>query len=713
MFAGDPNLRVSSIDSLSITLSRSSGQAPAFVQMYGLASVTGYFVDEAGNQITGITDLREIETIEYKWSINDANGTEMFTSPFDGKLYNLANSGLSSPMWTYCFRTASATAYTITCTARAIKTDGTLITKTATASFTASAFDASGGEYWADSNSPASYDGLAPYYDGTHGPFKTAADITTGFPSTKINVALHLARGSSWSASAIFAIGDASGVRIDDYVSHYNSSTAKPVISCNGGSNAPFWLQSGANHSDVVFSNLDLRSEGNATSDASPFKLNVQAGNTAADIWLDNCSTTAAQSGAKQSIYMYGGSGTGSARADFTRCGVYGGTHTNNQGSGFVIAYGPYEWGSWIGAKVVGIGPGGILTHFINPESSSAPLMAMFCSTNGGSMNFCFHPRAPAFGCAAAKGYISGPTLTITSGSVSTAGMDVNGNDGAGNYVTPFTKITGGSGPYTVSPSQNIGSSGSPIDIWTGDFASAASLPCVTTDCLWQDAVNGSGFANEQNWNPYGCGDPTAFNGTHATGYHHNEITQRTKFIGLSSNAFYPTSLLRATYRDCLISTVGVRVFNPQIGTVSGAGESGGLAAFLSALCYRNKIYRDASAGDNSNEIINLFKSGTTITQYHFFTDNIYVDMRNGANARIFASVMSALTSVGTVVGRNSYYTPNGDGDFIVDGSTAETLATFQGQGFDLDAFDQFNPKWQNPGSGNFGGYVPLHVILT
>jgi hypothetical protein len=71
-------------------------------------------------------------------------------------------------------------------------------------------------------------------------------------------------------------------------------------------------------------------------------------------------------------------------------------------------------------------------------------------------------------GPAAFTGYISGVTLTVTavsSGYIATGVKILGTNIATGTYVTAYNTGTGGVGTYTVSISQTVGSSGSPISI--------------------------------------------------------------------------------------------------------------------------------------------------------------------------------------------------------------------------------------------------------
>jgi len=78
------------------------------------------------------------------------------------------------------------------------------------------------------------------------------------------------------------------------------------------------------------------------------------------------------------------------------------------------------------------------------------------------------------------NGYISGTTLTVTSGTTPAIGQMIYSNTVT---IAPNTYIVSGTGPFTVSVSQTIGSSGSPVGMYsTANNTTDRTLAAALTD---------------------------------------------------------------------------------------------------------------------------------------------------------------------------------------------------------------------------------------
>lgn len=271
MYLGSPNVTVTAIDTGGgIACSRTSGQVPCFVQV-------------SASAITATGPAIPYEELDYRWDFGDPTGTELFTRPTDGAQVN-ANSAQKGPEAAYCYRTAGT--YTVTLYIRG-KNGGGFTSASVTQDITVSAFNKTGGEYWADSTAVGSTDA------GTlANPFITMAAINSAIGSGS-NKALHFKRGSDFVGSTGLLCVVAAGLRVDDY-----GSGAKPIINVSSGSTGACTGTGGGStppgspKSDWVFTNIDFKSSGTATGSVISI-TNPNTVGTLSDIYFDNCSTEA------------------------------------------------------------------------------------------------------------------------------------------------------------------------------------------------------------------------------------------------------------------------------------------------------------------------------------------------------------------------------------------------------------------------------------
>jgi hypothetical protein len=170
-----------------------------------------------------------------------------------------------------------------------------------------------------------------------------------------------------------------------------------------------------------------------------------------------------------------------------------------------------------------------------------------------------------------------------------------------------------------------------------------------------------------------------------------NEICQNCAFDSLSAGGILAYSLYSYTARDNVAWGIENRAgwFGP--GNIRAE-----LCSKLSYKLYRNKIY--LNRGNYGAVEMAASQVPFTSSQPLQWTDNIVFDTR--PSARIVALKVAENTD--SIVDRNQYYAPNAS-TFNYNGTTPLTFRSWQGLGKNIDPNSKVaNPRWINPGSGNF-----------
>jgi hypothetical protein len=257
-YRGNPNVTITAIDG-GITLSRTSGSTPAFVQV-------------SASAITATGTDYPYRDLEYRWDFGDPSGGENFTNPVTGGSEN-ANQQ-RGPEAAYVYRTAGT--YTIQLRIRGKNGSGyTEVVKNAT--FTVSTFSPSNGHWYFDSNAADGGDGSegSPFNDYTN--LKNKANLS--------GTALHLKRGSTFVSTTAHIPGQ-SNTRIDAY-----GTGAMPIIDGSNVSQTPshgtLWFTNQfVNNDDFVMSNVEIT---NSTGYDVRFESQDGWGLDTTNVYFDNC----------------------------------------------------------------------------------------------------------------------------------------------------------------------------------------------------------------------------------------------------------------------------------------------------------------------------------------------------------------------------------------------------------------------------------------
>lgn len=265
-FRGNPNTAISGIAG-DIVLSRTSGETPAFVQ----ASISG---------ITATGTDYPFRDLEASWDFGDPGSTNTLTNPVTGATVN-TNSDQVAPEAVHCYRTASGTPYTITCTLRWWDGSGYSSTQK-TATFTASAFSGT-NEFWFDSAAAGGGNGS----EST--PFNDFATLRT--KSNLGGANLHLKYGSTFTSPGggnSWIVGQ-DHARIDAYG---NPADGRPIIDGNNiaSGHGTIWFTTEFNAvNDSVYSNIRFAA-GGTNSHGVRFTDAPSYTNQCTNVYFDNCS---------------------------------------------------------------------------------------------------------------------------------------------------------------------------------------------------------------------------------------------------------------------------------------------------------------------------------------------------------------------------------------------------------------------------------------
>lgn len=349
-FLGNPNATVSTIDTTTITASRSSGELPAFVQ------VSASSIAATGTMANG-TALNSYEDLDYTWDFGDPAGTENFTNPVTNQ--SVTANRQSGPEAAYVYRTAGAKTITLTtkgCAVPPISAGLKCVsfrTAISTITFTASAFDKSGGEWYFDSvNGLDANSGL----DSAH-PKQSIPALNALM--TADHLQFNLARGSNWVGTTGIYITRA-GVRIVPY-----GSGANPIVNVLNASNgsgtpgASFNALSGDNTSrsvsNLVVSNVDFWRSGTTPNSIVNFLFGNFPSNNAFDIYFDKINIVSDSSTAVQAKWLrYEFPVAPTVTTNIQRMGMWGGSINRtvaDQAEDIGIFGGARYWNFFVGVS--------------------------------------------------------------------------------------------------------------------------------------------------------------------------------------------------------------------------------------------------------------------------------------------------------------------------------------------------------------------------
>jgi hypothetical protein len=383
-FYGNRHIAVSAIAG-AITLSRSAGELPAFVQ-----------VSASGITATGTS--RPFEHMEFRVDFGDPTSEEWFTDPHTGKT---CNSNIQTrPGAAHCYRTAGVK--TITLRVRGRTAGGAFITEEFTAEFTATAFPATGGEYWFDSVAGD---------DGNDG-------LSSGAPKQSIaalnaliddDTAFNLKSDSDWSGTVGIALPSApvDGLRIRAYgtgakpIINVTSGTARALSGNNGSASVP------RSKTNMVFSDLDLRQ----TAGAGAVSLTATSNTTGVmeDIYLDNCPmTTTSGLGMTTCVISFNKLYPDTmSRVGLWNCDLAA-TEISGLGTKHGFFGGPHEWFFCYGGSIKGGGSNTTLDHHMYMEVRNQAVYAWIAFGNGPGRNYCLNINIHYTGAEAAPTVVYG-----------------------------------------------------------------------------------------------------------------------------------------------------------------------------------------------------------------------------------------------------------------------------------------------------------------
>ena len=378
-FLGNRRVSVSAIAG-AITMSRTSGQVPCFVQA-SASAVTA----------TGIS--RAYEDLEFRWDFGDAAGVETFTLPTTGEMRN-ANIQYG-PEAGYVYRTPGS--YTITLRARGLTSGGAFIDQTFTQVITVSAFNATGGEYWFDAVAGSdSNSGLSP-----SAPKQSLTALSALIAS---NTAFHLKRGGTFAGAITVPETVISGARFDAY-----GVGADPVVQSTG--NGAFYMDNGSpslakNKADFVVSGISFQNTAGNTAVAVASTSNTTG--TIADVYFDRCTISSTAGGGLMVVKMAHDNQL-TQRFGFWGCSITC-TATANLGSKHCVFGGPFEWWLFHGNYLSGGGSSVVLDHHMYMEVRNHAVYSWNIFGPGPGRNYCLNLNAHHLDDEGA-----GPTWDITS----------------------------------------------------------------------------------------------------------------------------------------------------------------------------------------------------------------------------------------------------------------------------------------------------------
>ena len=266
-FLGNPNHEITAINtSGGITCAQTSGQVPCFIHA-------------SASAITATGTTRPFEDLYYVWDFGDSGGTEIFTDV--GSLHGGSvnyNTWQRGPEAAYCYRTPGT--YTITLTIYGYSNASFVIRATKTQEIVVSAFNTTGGEYWADSAATAGTNA------GTEAnPFYTVAALNAVIASGS-NKSVHVKKGSNFVGSTSIHPKIVSGFRLDTY-----GSGATPIFNIDSSNINSIRIRNEVSRTDMVISGCYFTNSGTSTPAAV---MDVDDGfgggvNTLQHIYFDNC----------------------------------------------------------------------------------------------------------------------------------------------------------------------------------------------------------------------------------------------------------------------------------------------------------------------------------------------------------------------------------------------------------------------------------------
>lgn len=363
-FRGNPRAVVSAIGG-AVVMSRTSGQTPCFVH-----------VSASGITATG-TDV-PYEDLEIRVDFGDPTGTELFTDPNTGQIYN-ANIQYGADL-PYCYRSAGV--YTVTMRVRGLTSGGEFLTEVFTSEVTVTAFDTSAGEMWFDSVAGSdANDGLS-----IEAPKQTITAVRAAVVS---NRAMNIKRGSHYTGTQGISLtaNTVAGLRIRPY-----GSGAAPIIEITSGTAEAFFGSNGTAgnqrpKTDIVISGLDLRQSVGGSA------LQISATSNAVavieDVYIDNCSMySAADTGVTTCVMQFSDAKT--RRQGLWNCSISA-PLASGTGLKHGVYGGAYEWFFCIGGSIEGGGTSATLDHhmYIQTHNHSSYKWINFGQGNG--RNYCIN----------------------------------------------------------------------------------------------------------------------------------------------------------------------------------------------------------------------------------------------------------------------------------------------------------------------------------
>lgn len=720
-FIGNPNATVASIGTTTITASRASGELPAFVQVSASA------VTATGTMANGTT-LNAYEDLDYYWDFGDPTGTENFTN-----YANIPNTSANAnfqigPEAAYVYRSAGT--YTIRLTIRGCAsppvTAGSRCTSfsqaTSTTTFIASAFDKSGGEFWADSNAGGTNAGTLA------NPFTTIAAINTAISAS--HIAINLKCNSNWVGSTGIAI-NRSDIRIRAYsgagvIGSCPRGTSQPIVniqngvSCSGSPGSTCNALSSTNTSratsNIVVSNVDFWRSGTTVESIINF-LNSNTTNHADDIYFDNINVvsdvgTGTESKWLRFQYAESAGGTYPNATNVQRTGMWGGSFNQgvNQVNGEIGYYGGARyWNFFVGMSPFtgnGCTSAPNLCHHIYPNQGDHTLFRWNNFGTGVNRNFALDSN-----CNTQTGSYMTCNYWLVSENMFTGtfnGVDASNGTGANNnFLSDFANFVVQKNSFT-NLSVSAQYFGSAISMTTR-YNNAWGMPGTGTYPLVQvNATVPYATAVEMgiNFKMYGWNIYQTTVGSQTSGRSPiNQKVQEAAGTGTWSNGSGGSgTVLNVATASGTITNNGqmllVAEAVPQNATVAFCGPGGGCGTGGAGLYTMSQ-----SALSSTNASIQFVLGWTTPWT---ITDNAVQDNSATCNLMDLQFVKQAAATVD----RNQWYGPNcglataaGVGTPFFNNRFSQTFTQLKAAGSPVlfsihDIVSQ--PSWPNPAIGQF-----------
>ena len=167
-----------------------------------------------------------------------------------------------------------------------------------------------------------------------------------------------------------------------------------------------------------------------------------------------------------------------------------------------------------------------------------------------------------------------------------------------------------------------------------------------------------------------------------------NFVVQQNAQTGFTAdNQLNPNIGYTVTERDNL-------VWGNSGGIWWSPGNGPNLGPYLTAQIYREKIYTADSGGSGSIIDYTPGNTGLTWTTKQIVTNNTI--WATSATAKVIGITFSDFTSAGSIINNNSYYVPANSTAWY-NATSADSFATWQAGGWDVNGANGTNPGWTNP----------------